>query len=288
MPKLNICAFRELTAEQRLSAEIAIVANPNPAELAALPNLQWVQSLWAGVERLLTEVPQSDLKIVRMNDPQLAASMAEAVLAWSLYLHRDMPAYKKQQSAKIWKQHTTPLTADRTVSILGLGSLGLCAANRLTANGFSVFGWSRSEVNLEGIKTFNGEADLHALLSRTDILVVLLPLTMATSGLLNEQTLALLPRGASVINFARGPILDETALINHLDSGHLAHAVLDVFSEEPLPKSNPLWTHADVTVLPHISARTNKITASKIASGNISSFLQTGEIPQSVSRKHGY
>lgn len=288
MPRQNICAFQDLTAEQRLSAEIAIVANPQPADIAALSNLQWVQSLWAGVERLLAEVPQPNLPIVRMNDPQLAASMAEAVLAWSLYLHRDMPLYKKQQNAKVWKQHTTPLTVERTIGILGLGSLGLCAANRLTANGFSVCGWSRSEVSLEGIKTFNGEAGLHELLALSDILIVLLPLTKATSGLLNEGTLTRLPRGASVINFARGPILEEEALIAHLDSGHLAHAVLDVFCTEPLPETNPLWTHPDITVLPHIAARTNKITASKIVSDNINNFLQTGEIPQSVSREHGY
>ncbi|MBE7382637.1 MAG: glyoxylate/hydroxypyruvate reductase A [Leptolyngbya sp. SIO1E4] len=288
LPEQAILPLEELTVAQRVAAEIAIVANPEPAHLATLPNLQWVQSLWAGVETLLAATQGAKFAIVRMTDPQLAETMAEAVLAWTLYLHRDMPRYRAQQTVRTWQQHPLQLPSQRTVGLLGLGNLGKAAAQKLVQHGFTVWGWSRGQRSLAGVNTVSGDEGFIQILQHSDILVCLLPFTRQTRQLLNQKTLRLLPTGASFINFARGAIVDTGALMDALNSGGLSHAVLDVFEEEPLPPKSPLWSHPGITVLPHISAPTHKPTAALIAAQNIREFLRHGHIPPRVDRTLGY
>ena len=288
MPDCEIKEFNTLTADERTAAKVAIVADPDPAELASLPNLVWIHSLWAGVERIVGELPIDGPAIVRLEDPQMAKTMAEAVLAWTLYLHRDMPRYRRQQEQKIWREHELPLPSERTVGLLGLGALGRVAAAKLLEQDFRVCAWSRSGSTMDGVETFGGEAELDRVLGQSDIIVVLMPLTKETRGLVNAGRLSAMKKGASLINFARGPIVDTPALIAHLESGHLDHAVLDVFNEEPLPVHSPLWDHPQVTVLPHISGPTNRTTASAIVAGNVGAFLDSGIIPPGVDRTRGY
>jgi glyoxylate/hydroxypyruvate reductase A len=126
------------------------------------------------------------------------------------------------------------------------------------------------------------------MLKQTDILVCLIPLTKKTKYLLNHKTLSYLKRGASVINFARGAIINEKDLVKHLNSGRIKHAVLDVFEQEPLPKTSILWKHKNVTVLPHISAHTDMDTASNIVCKNIKMYRLKNRIPKSVDLKRGY
>lgn len=280
--------FKDLTDAERRTARVAIVANPDPAQVAALPNLVWVQSLWAGVERLTAELPADGPRIVRLTDPQMADTMSEAVLAWTLYLHRDMPRYMAQQREGIWKGHSLLLPQERTVSVLGLGKLGSAAAQRLKDNDFRVLGWSRSPKTMDGIECLHGTDGLVEVLAQSDIVVLLMPLTAETNGMIGPSQLASMKPGAALINFARGPIIDETALLHALNAGAVGHAVLDVFNEEPLPATHPFWRHDKVTVLPHISAPTITSTASRIVAGNISRYFADGTIPHSVDRKRGY
>lgn len=288
MPEHKIKRFEHLADAERLSASVAIVADPDPADIARMPNLLWVHSLWAGVERIAGELPLDGPKIVRLEDPQMSRTMAEAVLAWTLYLHRDMPRYRRQQEVRIWKEHALPLPSERTIGLLGMGALGRVAAARLLQQEFRVCGWSRTKTTLYGVETFHGVEELDQILAASDIVVVLMPLTSETRGLLDGDRMSAMRRGASLINFARGPIVDAAALLEHLDSGHLDHAVLDVFDEEPLPKENPLWGHPRVTVLPHISGPTNRTTASAIVAANVETFMDTGRIPPGIDRARGY
>ncbi|TYC52105.1 glyoxylate/hydroxypyruvate reductase A [Rhodobacterales bacterium] len=284
----EIKSFEVLSDAERQAAKVAIVANPDPAVLERLPNLLWVQSLWAGVERLAAELPADGPMIVRLEDPQMAETMSEAVLAWTLYLHRDMPRYARQQQEKLWNEGPHVLPQERTIAVLGLGNLGRVAAARLKANGFQVTGWSRSPKSLPGIACHHGPEGLATVLNGADITIVLTPLTSETRGMLGAREFAHINKGAAIINFARGPVIRTDALLQALDSGRVGHAVLDVFDEEPLPQSSPLWDHDSVTVLPHISAPTTRSTAAKLVCGNIRSFFATGEIPASVDRKRGY
>ena len=288
MPHERIIAFQQLSTEERATARVAIVANPDPTELDQLPALLWVHSLWAGVERLLTELRNPKIGIVRLEDPQLAATMAEAALAWTLYLHRDMPAYAAQQRARVWHALPFRLPAERCVAILGLGHMGARAAQTLVANGFDVIGWSRTGKIIEGVKTFVGDATLNDVLARADIVVCILPLTADTRNLLNESRLAHCKPNAALINFGRGAIVNTADLIAALDRGTLSHVVLDVFEVEPLPAESALWHHEKVTVLPHISAPTHHGSAAKVVAENIARYRATGVMPKTVNRKVGY
>lgn len=282
-------AFEDLSAEERALAEVAIVANPDPAQLDTLPRLKWVHSLWAGVERLVEELQRPDLEIVRLSDPNMADIMAEAVLAWTLYLHRDMPAYARQQRKTIWQDLDYVPAGERRVTLLGLGYLGSVAAARLLAQGFQVQGWSRSPKDIPGVACHSGADGLREVLSRTDIAVMLMPLTPDTRGILNDETLGLMPRGAQLINFARGPLIDDAALLRALDSGQIGHAVLDVFAREPLGAADPYWQHPSVTVLPHISGPTTRASSAAVVAQNIRTWWATGTLPASrVDRTRGY
>ncbi len=287
LPDVRIRPLPALTDAERRRANVAIVANPDPADLDGLPGLVWVQSLWAGVERLAPHAPDH-VAVVRMTDPQLAATMAEAVLAWTLYLHRDMPRYAAQQRAGLWLPHEAPRAEARTVGVLGLGHLGAAAAQRLVANGFEVVGWSRAPKEIPGVATHHDAEGLSAVLARADFLVLLLPLTEDTRGLIGAEALARMKPGACLINFGRGALIDDAALLARLDGGALGHVVLDVFATEPLPADSRFWAHDRVTVLPHISATTNVATASRIVADNLRAYFRSGAIPRAVNRSAGY
>lgn len=288
MPEEKIVAFAALSTAEKANCTVAIVANPEPADLRQLPQLQWVHSVWAGVERLVTELADTGLTIVRLVDPQLATTMAEAVLTAVLYLHRDLPAYARQQQQQVWQSRPYQPATQKTVSLLGLGALGEAAAQRLRQNGFQVCGWSRRMKSISGIECFHGDVALPQMLGKTDILICLLPLTADTDGLIDATLLAQLPPGAAFVNFARGGIVDDDALLAALDSGHLSHAVLDVFQTEPLPVPAWQWRHPAVTVLPHCTAPTDRSTASAIVAANIRQFRRDGTLPACVDRVRGY
>ncbi len=293
MPDERIVALSQAAESSALAAEIqaatlAIVARPDPHDWAKLPHLRWVHGVWTGVDHLLKVPELAARRIVRLVDPQMAATMAEAVLAWVLFIHRDMPAYARQQQQQRWHERPYLRPQDKTVGLLGLGELGSASAARLLAAGFRVCGWSRQQKELAGVTCFSGEDGLAALLSQSDILVCLLPLTPETQHLLDRRRLALLPRGAALINFSRGPIICAEDLRAALDSGAIDHTVLDVFDHEPLPKDDWSWRHPRVSVLPHCSAPTDKKTAAKIIAENIRRFRNSGEIPAGVDRDKAY
>lgn len=288
LPDFNVVLSNQLDDAQAQACEFAIVANPSPAELRRFSRLKWVQSLWAGVEKMMTMPELAQVAVMRMQDPVLADAMAEAVLAWTLYLHRDMPSYMRQQREKIWHQRAYQRASDRTVGVMGVGQLGLCALERLKPQGFKLVAWSRSAKTLAGVSHYQGEDQLASFLAQCDILVNLLPLTPTTRNLLNNTRLDQLPNNASIINFARAPIMDYTALVERLNAGQLAHAVLDVFEQEPLPSDSPLWEHPRITVLPHISGPTDPESACIIVRDNLMRYLQSGEIPTAVDYQRGY
>jgi glyoxylate/hydroxypyruvate reductase len=288
LPKERIVKFSNLKKSDYKKIEVAIVANPNPTEVKKLVNLKWIQSVWVGVEKLVESFKSERVKIVRLVDPEMNRTMSEAVLSWVLYLHRDMHFYQVQQNKRVWKEADYIKPSKKIVSIIGLGELGSVSAAKLIENGFNVCGWSRGKKNIKKVKSFTGELGLKNMLKQTDILVCLIPLTRNTKYLLNYKTLSYLKKGASIINFARGAIINAKDLVKHLNSGRIKHAVLDVFEQEPLPKTSILWKHKNVTVLPHISAHTDIDTASSIVCKNIKMYRLKNRIPISVDMVRGY
>jgi glyoxylate/hydroxypyruvate reductase A len=288
LPDENIVAYSKVKPAEKKHCQLAIVANPNTDLLAEFENLTWLHSIWAGVEHLMKSLANSPIDVVRLIDPTLSRAMSEAVLAWSLYLHRDMPRYAKQQKNKHWQQHQLVPARERRIGILGLGALGQVSAKQLQQNGFKVMGWSRTAKEIANISSYSGNNGLAEMLAQSDILVCLLPLTPATRGMVNKKLLAQLPQGSAVINFARGGVINTDELLNALNSNHLSHAVLDVFEHEPLNTDSELWHHPDITILPHISAPTNLNSACEIVAKNIISFRKSGQIPKAVSKVNGY
>ena len=284
----EIVLFKDLKEENYNKIEVAIVANPNVQELLHFKNLKWVQSLWAGVEKLVNEIEATDFNISRMIDKSMSEVMSDSVLAWSFYLYKDMPLYKKQQNNSLWIEHELKEKSEITITVLGLGELGLSSVLKLKNNGFNVKAWSRSKKEIEGISTYCGNSALEELLKQSDILISLLPLSKETKNLFDQKKLELLKKNASVINFSRAAIFDYKALCLLLDKKHLKHAVLDVFEEEPLAKDSFLWKHEDITILPHISAPTNKKTASRIAYANINEYFVNNKEPLFVDKNKGY
>ena len=239
--------------------DVALVATPPAGTLGKLKSVKLIQSLWMGVEKLLADpgLPKG-VPIARLIDPGMVAAMSESVIAHVLDWHRHHYRYRAQQAEKQWRRRKQYLASDRTVGILGMGVLGTDAAQKLLALGFNVAGFSRRPKNVPGVQGFT---ELSPMLRTTDALVCLLPLTPETRGILNGRNLALVKKHGCVINLARGAHLVMPDLLHELDSGHLAHAYLDVFDSEPVAPSEPLWTHPGITITPHSAALTEPRTA---------------------------
>ena len=226
-----------------------------------------VLNLWAGVEAIVGNQTLTQ-PLARMVDFGLTQGMVEWVTGHVLRHHLDID-YNLERQAGVWDKHLPPLSRDRPVTVLGIGELGGACAQAIAGLGFSVTGWSRTQKDIDGITCLSGEAGLKQALSTAQILVLLLPLTAGTENVINAESLALMPKGAYIINPGRGPLIDDTALLAALDSGQIARATLDVFRVEPLPAEDPYWSHPKVTVTPHIAAETRPETAAEIIADNI-------------------
>ncbi|HEX4534502.1 MAG TPA: glyoxylate/hydroxypyruvate reductase A [Rhizomicrobium sp.] len=243
---------------------------PPPGFLKTLPNLKAIFSVGAGVDGFLAdpEFPKQ-IPLVRFVNDQLSIEMAQYIVLQVLLFHRAQDAFDKAQREGKWRQAMLARPTDKTrIGVLGLGEIGTMAAERLCDLGFAVAGWSRTPKQVSGVESFAGQDAFKPFLARTDILICLLPLTPDTRHILNKDLFAALPKGAFVINAARGAHQVEADLIAALDSGHLAGAALDVFETEPLPEDNPLWAHPKVRVTPHIAAISDpKITIDMVLDG---------------------
>lgn len=256
-------------------------------DFAPFERIKAVLSLWAGVESIVGD-STIVVPLCRMVDDGLTRGMAEWVTGHVLRYHLGTDAHVLGQDG-VWRNGIVPpLATERTVGVLGLGELGRATAAMLAGIGFRVLGWSRGPKELAGIDTFTGDAGLDEVLAAAEILVVLLPSTPATEGLLDARALALLPRGARLINPGRGTLLDDAALLKALDNGHLGHATLDVFREEPLPPGHPFWAHPKVTVTPHIASETRPETASAAIAENVRRGEEGLEFLHVVNRVEGY
>ncbi|MBS9718474.1 2-hydroxyacid dehydrogenase [Pseudohalocynthiibacter aestuariivivens] len=226
-----------------------------------------VLSLWAGVEDVVGN-PTLKIPLARMVDSGLSEGMVEWVTGHVLRHHLGMDLHIHGQDG-VWRDYVPPLARTRTVGILGLGALGQACGEALSALNFNVLGWSKSKKQLDNITCHSGEEGLKTVLRSSEILVLLLPKTPETENILNIETLALMPKGAKIINPGRGPLINDDALLAALDSGQTGHATLDVFRIEPLPADHPYWAHPNVTVTPHIASETRSDTASQVIAENI-------------------
>ena len=255
---------------------------PPPDVVRSLPNLKAIFSLGAGVDHLLMgDGPLPDVPIVRLVDKALTTDMTQYVIHWVLHFHRGMHRHRESQLEGKWRRLPYPEVAKRRVGILGAGVLGGDAARKLAEFGFDVAVWSRTPTQIEGVQSYHGTINLIPFLGRSEILVNLLPLTPETKGLLHWKSLLALPRGAFLINGARGAHLVDADLISALDSGHVEAAALDVFAPEPLAAGHAFWKHPRVFVTPHVASTTTARTAAIEIANNIRR-IEAGQAPTNV------
>ena len=268
----------------------ALVWNPPRGELKRrFPNLEYIFSLGAGVDALLDDPDlPAGVPVVRMVEEALVIGMTEYVALHSLRLHRRQRELEAQQRSLYWHQIATPLAPERRVGLMGLGVLGSDAATALTALRFDVACWTRTPKEMPGVSGYHSADGLDAFLARTEILIALMPLTDNTLGILNASLFAKLPKGAGLINAGRGGLQIEADIITALDAGQLSEAVLDVFSTEPLPTDNPLWTHPKVTITPHNAALTGSSTGAREVAANLKRVLAGAQPHNIVNPKAGY
>lgn len=265
-----------------------------PGSLKDLPNVRALFSLGAGVDHLFGDPELPDVPIVRIVDEDLTTRMSEYVVLHCLRILRQQPRYDAQKAERLWEDdRDQPAARDVRVGIMGLGELGSDAAAKLKLMGFDVAGWSRSPKSLPGIATFSGEAGLDAFLARTDILVLLLPLTAETRGIVALPLLRKLKRdgrlgGPFLINAGRGGLQKEADILAALNEGVLKGAVLDVFETEPLPPSSPLWDHPAVTITPHNAAMSAPDSIGRQVAEQIAAFERGEPLRNLVEPARGY
>lgn len=285
-------------AEAGVDAELAtdhpadqvdyIVYAPNSGvqDFTLFPRARAVLNLWAGVEDVVHN-PTLRLPLARMVDDGLTRGMVEWVLGHCLRHHLGMDAHIHGQDGQ-WRSAVPPLARDRKITILGLGALGQACARALADVGFDVTGWARRARSLPGVTCRHGDAGLDQALDGAEIVVLLLPHTPQTEGILDARALARLAPGAVVLNPGRGALIDDAALIAALDRGDLAHATLDTFRTEPLPEAHPFWAHPRITVTPHIASATRPDSASRVIAENIRRGEAGEDFLHLVDRDAGY
>ena len=258
-----------------------------------LPRLRVVFSLGAGVDHIFALPHVPDLPIVRIVDEDLTGRMVEYVVWQVLHHLRRGPAYAQRQAEHRWETLDQPAAHHVTVGLMGLGVMGASSAQALLRLGFRVRGWSRSPKSLDGVEAFSGAEGFDAFLAETDILVVLLPLTPETTGLIDMACLRKLRRdgplgGPILINAGRGGSQVEADIAAAVQDGTLAGAGLDVFEAEPLPADSPLWDLPNVVITPHVAAVSDPQALARQIARQIVAFEDGEPLKNLVDRSRGY
>lgn len=220
------------------------------------PSARWLQATSAGIGQLVKRE-----QLDRMNAVFTTASgvharpLAEFVMMILLEQTKRAALARQQQQERLWKRFATGELAGKTLAIVGYGNIGQEVARLARPFGMRVTGSKRRTEGFDagelGLDALYSSQQLHEMLAEADFVCLITPHTPDTEGLMNDAALAATKRGATLINIARGVVVDEPALVRALDSGQLAHAALDVAAREPLPADSPLWAHPNITIYPH-------------------------------------
>jgi len=292
-----LSAEREVVLEpdgpQDPTITYAVVWKQKPGLLSRLPSLRAIFSIGAGVDHLVQDPTVPPVPIVRMVAENLSRHMTEYVVWRVLDHHRQGLLYRAQQSRRVWHEPQQRVASDISVGIMGLGQLGRAAASALLSLGFRVNGWTRRPTTMDEVATFDGDAGLVPFLNGTDILVVLLPLTKDTQGIVNHGLLRQLRQrnalgGAVLINAGRGKLQRDADILRALDDGTLKEASLDVFETEPLPRTSPLWRHPKIFVTPHAAATSDPAYLAQPMLEQMRAFERGEPLENLVDRTSGY
>ncbi len=269
--------------------DYVIAFKPGVELFAQIEPPRAIFNLGAGVDAMLAlpTFPR-DVPLYRLEDAGMADEMAEYVTLAVLAAYREQHQYAEAQREGRWAPRPRLSKRGFAVGLLGFGVLGRAVGGALAPFGFPLLAWTRERRSIDGVETFAGAGELASLLARTQVLVVMLPSTPETIGIVNAARLAQLPAGAHLVNVARGNLVVEADLLDALSSGRLASATLDVFRDEPLPPAHPFWHHPRITVTPHVSAITLVAEAAAQVAAKIRALERGERVSGRVDLARGY
>jgi glyoxylate/hydroxypyruvate reductase A len=286
-PELRLLAPEEVADPAAIRHAFAFV--PAPDAFDAYPNLELVSSAGAGVDGLLrTPSLRDGLAVSRLVVPEQAEMIAGFAIWHIVGFHREMARYRALQADGLWREVNRAAPSEMPVGLLGFGHIAATLGRALRALGHPVLAYgSRARVE-DGIEVLSGPEGLARVLGEARAVVNLLPLTDATKGILNAARFAQMRGDAILVQLGRGGHLVEADLLAALEAGQLAHAALDVFETEPLPRDHPFWAHPKVTVTPHVAGEASSPALVRYVAEGILAF-ERGEAPRGlVDRARGY
>lgn len=287
LPDIEILDASEVKNSNRV--RYVLVWEPPLGFFDRFDNLQLIINLGAGVDQLIerTDIPLA-VPIVRLSDQAMAQMMASYALFAVLRHARDIPYFEVAQRRREWSPRVPKHSFEISVAVLGLGELGGLAATEIARHGFDTHGWATRPRDLAGVTVHTGADTLLPLISKSDIVVSMLPLTPETRKVLDTTAFSAMKRGAAFVNLSRGAVVDEPALIYALATGHLSGATLDVFENEPLPSESPLWNLPGVLITPHLASAASPKTSAEQIAWNVTASITGAPFRNEVSRVRGY
>jgi len=277
--------FREVTPEDVQQADMLLTFLIPDSIALHLGGIRWVQSVGAGVDAILDALRAcrhvaDDVLVTRVTGV-FGRKLAEYVLARCLAISQEIPRLEEERRQRNWKRFFPRSLSDLCVAVVGAGDIGIAIGRSLKVNGARVIGVRRSPPaadSPDALTQTRSVRDLSDVLAEADIVVLVVPLTDETRGLMGRAQFERMIPGSWLINVARGPVVDEDSLIAALRSGHLGGAALDVFQTEPLPPESPLWTMKNVMISPHVAGVT---TADEAAAAFVENFrrIERGDEP---------
>ena len=285
--EVAVCSTPAEAASRIADAEILYAWGFPPDLLGRAPGLRWIQGMGAGVERFF--VPSLPAAVVVTRAAGIFGPwMAEYVLGWALWTTQRMERFRAQQRARHWLPVDPTRLRGAGLCVIGLGDIGRAVARAGRALGMRVVGVSRSGRPAREAHRVVRTAALARVLRDADFAVVTVPLTAASRGLVGARELAAMKPTGWLINIARGPVVDEGALLRALRAGAIGGAVLDVFAEEPLPPTHPFWALDNVVVTPHISGPSTPTEIGPIFDDNLRRYLAGRPLRHIADRRRGY
>ena len=275
---------------QLQEAEAMLTWGPPAGTLAQMPKLRWAQALTAGVEHWLARTDLSPSLTLTCARGTHRVQMPENILGALFHITKPYAAIVGDNAASTWTRRVSSTLAGQTLGILGLGAIGQELARKAAALEMRVIGTRRATGALAHVERVYTPEETDEVLAQSDFVVLLLPATPETENIINATRLARMKKTAWLLNFGRGALIDDAALVAAAKSGTIAGAILDVFRQEPLPKDDPFWGTENILVLPHIGglhpARDSMVAALLVE--NLRRFLDGASLKEVVDRKAGY
>jgi phosphoglycerate dehydrogenase-like enzyme len=268
----------------------ALLAWRPPAKLATrAPRLRWIQSLTGGCEQWLgADTPASAVLTCARGTHRV--QMGEHILAALFLASKDLAGIVRDQTSSRWQRRVNPTLAGATLGILGLGAIGVEVARLAGGLGMRVIGTKREPITIPHVERVLPPGETVRVIAESDYLLLLLPATSETRGILDANALARMKPSAWVLNFGRGDLVVDADLVEAVSAKRIAGAVLDVFRTEPLPAEHPFWTTPGIVVLPHVGGlhpERDGLVA-ELWVDNLKAFLADRPLRQVVDRARGY